>query len=75
MPIPDIHLQNVGTAQGGVTPEQLCQELMKQVESESLAAAKTAATSALKGLGDIGQKGAQALTNATKGIGNLFKKN
>lgn len=75
VPIPDIHLQNVGTAQGGVTPEQLCDELMKQVQSESLAAAKDAATSALKGLGDIGQKGASALTNATKGIGNLFKKN
>ena len=80
-PIPDIHLQNVGTAEGGLTPEQLGEQLMKPVYSAALTLAEGTASSAVKGITDLG-KGAvgqvtnvtSKLTNVTDSLGGLFKK-
>jgi hypothetical protein len=74
-PIPDIHLENVGTAEGGLTPEQLGQQLMKPVYDSALKLAQDSATSALKGIGNLGKGAVGSLTNVTGGLGGLFKKN
>jgi uncharacterized protein involved in outer membrane biogenesis len=79
LPIPTIHLQNIGEAEGGVTAEQLVQAVMKPLISSTITATGEWVSHLAGKAGDLGKTlgkdGANTLNNATKGIGGLFKKN
>lgn len=74
LPLPTIHLTDLGTGPDGITPTQLAKKVLSAIEAE---AAKAVANSGgdlgnlTKGLG---KSGGGSVTNAIKGIGNLFKK-
>jgi hypothetical protein len=72
--IPDIHLQNLGTAEGGLTAAQLSQKLVQPIYDAAYKAAEGLITSGLKGVTDLGKGAVGSLTNVTDGIGGLFKK-
>jgi hypothetical protein len=74
VPLPPLHLQDIGVAEGGVTAEELVQQIMKPL----LASVTQTATDTITKMGgqvkDLGKSGAQSLGKAVKGIGDLFKK-
>ena len=73
--IPDIHLENIGEKEGGVTAAELCQQVMKPLYDDVLKEATSLASGAVKNVENLG-KGAvgQVTTNLPGGIGDLFKK-
>jgi hypothetical protein len=78
LPIPDIHLQNLGTGPDGITAADLTKQVMNAVVAQVIPAlTKSAgeigkeATGILK---DMGGKGASGVTNVTQGLKGLFKK-
>jgi uncharacterized protein involved in outer membrane biogenesis len=78
IPLPTIHLSNLGTGPDGITAAELTKEVISAIEKESIKAVSSstanigkAAENLTKGLGkDTGG----AASNVTQGIGNLFKK-
>lgn len=78
VPIPDIHLTNLGTGPEGITAA----DLTKRVMNEVVASIGPAITSAAGNVGkeatgllkDVGSKGTSGLTNVTKGLKGFFKK-
>jgi uncharacterized protein involved in outer membrane biogenesis len=78
IPLPTIHLSNLGTGPDGITVAELTKQVISAIEKESIKAVSSssanigkAAESLTKGLGkDTGG----AVSNVTQGIGNLFKK-
>ncbi len=73
VPLPEIHLQNLGTGPDGITPAGLAEEILKSV----VAGVTKAASKALMDLGpgalDLGKSGAGQLKNAAKGFKDLLK--
>jgi uncharacterized protein involved in outer membrane biogenesis len=74
LPIPDIHLQNVGTAEGGVSAAELSRQILQPVLVAATEAATKAIASGSKDLQNLGKGGADQIGKAAKGIGDLFKK-
>ncbi|HSU52457.1 MAG TPA: AsmA family protein [Candidatus Dormibacteraeota bacterium] len=75
VPLPDIHLTNLGTGPEGITPAELTERVLSEIE-------KVAVQQSASVMGDI-SKGAQfmardvqsnVVNKVTKGIGDLFKK-
>jgi hypothetical protein len=73
VPISDIHLQNLGVAEGGLTPAQLSKQLSQPIYDDAYKAAEGLIASGLKNVPGLG-KGAGSLTNVTKSIGGFFNK-
>ncbi len=78
VPLPDIHLENLGAGPEGITAGELTKKVLAAIESNTAKAASGAvtdlgntATSAVK---ELGNTGSNALDSVTKGIGGLFKK-
>jgi hypothetical protein len=78
LPIPDIHLQNLGTGPDGITAAELTKQVLNAVTAQVIPAlTKSAsdigkeATGLLKGAGGTGTSG---VSNVTKGLKSLFKK-
>jgi hypothetical protein len=78
IPLPTIHLENLGTGPDGITAAELTKKVISAIEKESLKAVATssanlgkAAENLTKGLG---KNTGGAVSNVTQGIGNLFKK-
>ena len=78
IPLPTIHLQNLGTGPDGITAAELTKEIISAIEKESLKAVTSdtanlskAAETLTKGLG---KNSSGTVSNLTHGIGNLFKK-
>lgn len=69
LPMPDIELNDLGTKEGGITPDQLVLAVMKSVTSSVVTATARAA-------GDIGKTGgaaaAEGAKRAVEGIKGLF---
>ena len=78
VPLPDIHLQDLGTGPDGITPEELAVKILGAIEQGTVKAAAGAVADIAKGAvymaKDLGGAGSNALQSVTKGIGNLFKK-
>ncbi len=70
--LPTLHLQDIGTAQNGLTPDQLVQAIMKPL----LASVTTAAANEVGNLGgklkNIGRSGTDEIGNAAKGLKGLL---
>jgi len=77
VPLPEIHLQNLGTNAEGITVAELSKEVLKAIikkAEEQAASAVTDLTKNAAGLTkDIGL-GTNTLEKATKGIGDILKK-
>ena len=67
LPLPDIHLQNLGQGPDGITPVAVIQEVLGQITSASLKAVVSSAGDAGKAIGNEASK-------IGKSIGGLFKK-
>jgi len=78
VPVPTIHLQNLGEAEGGITAEQLVQAIMKPLMSSVMTAATEQVSNMAGKLGDLGKNlgkdGGKTLDSAKQGISDLFKK-
>jgi uncharacterized protein involved in outer membrane biogenesis len=78
IPLPDIHLQDLGTGPEGITPGDLAKKVMEAIEKGATQAASGAVADIGKGAvyltKDVGNAGSNAVQSVTKGIGNLFKK-
>ena len=79
VPLPDIHLKDLGTGPDGITPEDLTIKVLGAIEQSTVKAAAGAvadiakrAVNVAKDLANAGSS--NAVQSVTKGIGNLFKK-
>lgn len=78
LPLPDIHLTQLGQGPEGITPAALVQRILAEVTGN----VTSLATGALKSLGgavtdtvkDLGKGTVEGVEKATKGIKDLFKK-
>ncbi len=78
VPLPDIRLTDLGTGPDGITAAELTKRVLKEIEKNAVQAASGAVADLSKQAQEL-TKGLQqnatgALTNVTKGIGDLFKK-
>ncbi len=78
LPLPDIHLQALGTGPDGITAADLTKRVLQAIEQGAAQAAAGTVADIGKGAlyfgKDAGRIGSNALDSATKSIGNIFKK-
>ena len=78
IPLPDIHLQDLGTGPEGITPAELTKRVLEAIEKGSVQASSGAVADIGKGAvyltKDVGGLGTNSVDKVTKGIGGLFKK-
>jgi len=74
IPLPPIHLSNIGTETDGVTAAELVKQIMKPLLEGVLDAAKKEIASGGKGLESIGKGAAGDLNKAAGGVLDMFKK-
>lgn len=72
--IPDIHMQDLGTAEGGLTAAQLGEKIAQPIYDAAYKAAGNLASSAVKGLGNVGNGAVTNINGEINSIGGLFKK-
>jgi hypothetical protein len=77
VPLPDIHLKDLGTGPDGITPEDLAIKVMGEIEQGTVKAAAGAVADIARGAIYIAKDPRNAESNAvqsvTKGLGNLLK--
>ncbi len=71
LPLPDIHLTNLGTGPDGITPADLTKQVLSEVVSGTVKAVGSAATHLGKGAENLGKEGVNKITS---GLGGLLKK-
>lgn len=78
VPLPDIHLKNLGTGDEGLTPAELVKEVMTSLTREATKAVAEPLANLGKSAGEAAEKAAGAATEgvkkATEGIRSIFKK-
>ena len=78
IPIPDIHMTDLGTGPEGMTPAELVGEVLGAIEKEAAQAAASSVTDVGKGAlqlgGGLGASATNAASKITKGLGGLFQK-
>ena len=78
LPLPDIHLTNLGRGKEGITPADLTRRVLEALTTASVKAVAGAASdigkNAEKVGQDIGKSLGSGVSNVGKGLGNLFKK-
>lgn len=78
IPLPEIHLKDLGEGPDGITPAELTQLVLEAVKTKAEQAASGAVTDISKGAiyitKDPGNAGSNALQNVTKGLGGFLKK-
>lgn len=78
VPIPTIHLTNLGTGPEGITVTELTKQVFSEIEKAAVKAAAENATDLGKAAENLtkglGKNTGGAVSNVTQGIGNLFKK-
>ena len=74
VPVPAVHLQNIGTAENGVTAEQLGQTIMKPLLASVTKAATDALVNSAGQLKDLGKGTSPEINKAAKGITDLFNR-
>ena len=74
VPLPPIHLTNIGSENNGVTAAQLCKEILKPIVSSAM----KSGTEAITGLGgsakDFGKGAAENAGKTVEGFKGIFKK-
>ncbi len=78
LPIPEIHLTDLGKGSDGLTPTELTRAVLSAITSATTKAVASAATDFGKNFGNVGQDAGKAATQnldkIKKGIGGLFGK-
>jgi hypothetical protein len=78
LPLPDIHLTDLGRSGAGITAADLTRRVLGAITATTIKAVATAITDLGKGPGNLGKEAGkvagQDLDKITKGIGGLFKK-
>ena len=78
VPIPDIHLTQLGTGPEGITAGELTKRVLSEVTSATLKAVEKGVTDLGKGAADAAKDATKAagdtLDKTAKGVGDLFKK-
>jgi uncharacterized protein involved in outer membrane biogenesis len=78
IPLPEVHLQALGTGPEGITQGELVKKVLEAIEKGATQAAAGTVTDISKGAlyftKDAGKTGSNAVDTITKGIGNMFKK-
>ena len=79
VPLPEIHFTNLGTGPEGITPAELAKKILGEITAESVKAAANAVADLGKEAVGTATKAAtetldKAAKEATKGLGDLFKK-
>jgi hypothetical protein len=79
IPLPEIHLKDLGAGPDGITPAELTQLVLEAIKTKAEQAASGAVTDISRGAvyitKDPGNAGSNALQNVTKGLGGFLKKN
>jgi hypothetical protein len=71
LPLPDIHLTDLGKGPDGITPAELTKDVLSEVVAGTLKAVGSAAADVGKNAENLGKQGVNKITT---GIGGLFKK-
>lgn len=71
LPLPDIHLTDLGKGPEGITPAELTKDVLSEVVTGTLKAVESAALNVGKNAENLGKQGVNKITT---GIGGLFKK-
>jgi hypothetical protein len=78
LPLPDIHLTNLGKDNAGITATDLTRRVLGAITTATIKAVAGATTDIGKGVGnlggDAGKAAGQDVDKISKGIGGLFKK-
>ena len=78
LPLPDIHLTNLGKGNAGITATDLTRRVLGAITAATVKVVASATTDIGKGAGnwgrDAGKAVGQDMNKITKGIGGLFKK-
>jgi len=78
VPLPEIHLTNLGSGADGITAGDLTAKVLKELLQAAIPAAEKAVADLGKGATDLiknaGKSTTENLDKTTKGIGDLFKK-
>ena len=78
VPLPDIHLADLGKGENGVTPGELAEKIFKAIFEKTTSAVTGAIADLGKGVTDaaknVGKGVSEGAEKAVKGIGDLFKK-
>jgi uncharacterized protein involved in outer membrane biogenesis len=79
IPLPDIHLQGLGTGPEGITPAELTKRVLEAIKDSVQKASSGAVNDIGKGAiyftKDAGGLGTNAVDKVTKGLGGFLKKN
>jgi len=78
LPLPDIHLANMGRGPEGITPTDLTRRVLDALTTAAVKAVANAATDIGRGVENLGKDAGktvgESVNKVTKGIGGLFKK-
>jgi uncharacterized protein involved in outer membrane biogenesis len=78
LPLPDIHLTNLGKGNAGITATDLTRRVLGAITAATVKVVASATTAIGKGAGNLGRDAGKAvgqdMNKITKGIGGLFKK-
>lgn len=78
LPLPDIHLQNLGTGPDGITPAALVKDILSEIDVATVKAVIDSATKLGKGATDAAKEATKSLSDEAskigKSFGNLLKK-
>ncbi len=78
IPLPDIHLTDLGKDSGGLTPAQLASAIFSAISADTLKAVSGAASQVGHGLENIGKEAGttaqNSLSSVTKSISNIFSR-
>jgi hypothetical protein len=78
VPLPEIHLQNLGSGPEGITGAELTRKVLEEIERSAVQASAPAVSDMGKGAlymsKDLVKGNTNAVEKVTKGLGDLFKK-
>ncbi|MEO5803831.1 MAG: hypothetical protein ABIR24_09895 [Verrucomicrobiota bacterium] len=74
VPLPTIHLTDIGSENNGVTAAQLCKEILKPLIASAVKAGVEAGTGVGLDVKDLGKGAGEKAGKAVEGIKELFKK-
>ena len=72
--LPEIHLTNLGTGSGGLTPDELSQKVLQAILQSATSVASGAGKGATDAVKGVGTEAGKQVDKVTKGIGGLLGK-
>jgi hypothetical protein len=73
LPLPSLHLQDIGTKEKAVTAGELVQQILTPLLTSVTDVIKSGITNLGKGVGDVGKEAGSTIKKAAEGLNGLFK--